>query len=175
MNDVIKAMEERRSIRKYQAKPVPQEIIEQIVEAGTYAASGMGKQSALIIAVTDQALRSRLTKMNAEIGGWKPDFDPFYGAPAVLVVLADKKVPTYVYDGSLVMGNMMLAAHTLGVGSCWIHRAKQEFESEEGKQILKDLGVEGDYEGIGHCILGYAEGEIPAAAPRREGNVVFVK
>lgn len=175
MNDVIKAMEERRSIRKYQAKPVPQEIIEQIVEAGTYAASGMGKQSALIIAVTDPALRSRLTKMNAEIGGWKPDFDPFYGAPAVLVVLADKKVPTYVYDGSLVMGNMMLAAHTLGVGSCWIHRAKQEFESEEGKQILKDLGVEGDYEGIGHCILGYAEGEIPAAAPRREGNVVFVK
>ena len=175
MNDVIKAMEERRSIRKYQTKQVPQEIIEQIVEAGTYAASGMGKQSALIIAVTDPALRSRLAKMNAEVGGWKPDFDPFYGAPAVLVVLADKKVPTYVYDGSLVMGNLMLAAHTLGVGSCWIHRAKQEFESEEGKQILKDLGVEGDYEGIGHCILGYAEGEIPAAAPRREGNVVFVK
>lgn len=175
MNDVIKAMEERRSIRKYQTKQVPQEIIEQIVEAGTYAASGMGKQSALIIAVTDPALRSRLAKMNAGIGGWKPDFDPFYGAPDVLVVLADKKVPTYVYDGSLVMGNLMLAAHTLGIGSCWIHRAKQEFESEEGKQILKDLGVEGDYEGIGHCILGYAEGEIPAAAPRREGNVVYVK
>ena len=175
MNDVIKAMEERRSIRKYQAKPVPQEIIEQIVEAGTFAASGMGKQSALIIAVTDPALRSRLAKMNAEIGGWKPDFDPFYGAPAVLVVLADKKVPTYVYDGSLVMGNLMLAAHALDIGSCWIHRAKEEFESAEGQKILKDLGIEGEYGGIGHCVLGYVDGEYPATHPRKDNWVYYVK
>ena len=84
------------------------------------------------------------------------DIDPFYGAPELLIVLANKEIPTYVYDGSLVMGNMMNAAADLGVASCWIHRAKEEFESEEGKAILKDLGIEGDYEGIGHLVLGYA-------------------
>lgn len=175
MNEVLQAMEDRRSIRKFQGRPVPEEIIHQIVEAGTYAASGMGKQSPLIIAVTDRTLRDRLAKMNAAIGGWKEGFDPFYGAPAVLIVLADKSVPTYVYDGSLVMGNLMLAAHALGIGSCWIHRAQQEFASEEGKQILKELGIEGEYEGIGHCILGYADGPQPKAAPRKDGRVFYAK
>lgn len=175
MNEVLQAMEDRRSIRKFQDRPVPEEIIHQIVEAGTYAASGMGKQSPLIIAVTDRTLRDRLAKMNAAIGGWKEGFDPFYGAPAVLIVLADKSVPTYVYDGSLVMGNLMLAAHALGIGSCWIHRAQQEFASEEGKQILKELGIEGEYEGIGHCILGYADGPQPKAAPRKDGRVFYAK
>ena len=103
------------------------------------------------------------------------DSDPFYGAPVVLIVLANKSVPTYVYDGSLVMGNLMLAAHALGVGSCWIHRAKQEFERPEGKEILKSLGIEGDYEGIGHCILGYPKGEYPKAAPRKKDWVYYVK
>ena len=123
--------------------------------------------------MTDKALRDKLSKMNAAIMG--VDSDPFYGAPVVLVVLADKNVPTYLYDGSLVMGNLMNAAHAEGIASCWIHRAKEEFNSEEGKKILQDLGITGDYEGIGHCILGYADGDEPAAKPRKENYVYSVK
>lgn len=171
--NVLEAIEERRSCRQYKSDMVPREIIEKIVKAGTYAATGMGKQSPIIIAVTDKALRDKLSKMNAAVMG--ADMDPFYGAPVVLIVLANKEIRTNVYDGSLVMGNLMLAASTLGVASCWIHRAKEEFESEEGKEILKSLGIEGDYEGIGHCILGYAAGEIPAAAPRKENYVYWAE
>ena len=114
-----------------------------------------------------------VAKQIAEIMG--VDSDPFYGAPVVLIVLADKARPTYVYDGSLVMGNLMLAAHAEGIGSCWIHRAKEEFESAEGKAFLKSLGIEGDYEGIGHCVLGYTDGEEPKAMPRKENYVYYVK
>ena len=124
--------------------------------------------------MTDKVLRDRLSALNCRIGGWKDDFDPFYGAPVVLIVLADKSRPTALYDGSLVMGNLMLAAHALGLGSCWIHRAKEEFEGEEGKALLASLGIEGDYEGIGHCILGYADGDVPAAAPRKEGRLFHI-
>ena len=169
MNETLKTLIERRSCRSYKADPIPQEILDQILEAGTYAATGMGKQSPVMIAVTDPGTRDRLSKMNAEILG--ASMDPFYGAPVVIVVLANRAVPTYLYDGSLVMGNLMNAAHALGIGSCWIHRAKEEFDSEEGKAILKDLGIEGDYEGIGHCILGYADGEIRPAAPRKENYI----
>jgi len=171
MNETMKAMLERRSVRKFKSDPVPQQIIDQITEAGLYAASGKGRQSAIIVQVTDPALVARISEANRAIGGWKEGFDPFYGAPAMLIVLADRSVPTYLYDGSLVMGNLMLAAHALGIGSCWIHRAKQEFESEAGKAFLKKLGIEGDYEGIGHCALGYADGVIPAPAARLEGRV----
>ena len=155
MNDIINAMETRRSVRNYKPDMIPEETIRKICEAGTYAASGKGNQSPIIIAVTDKALRDKLSRMNAKIMG--TDIDPFYGAPVVLVVLADRKFPTYIYDGSLVIGNLMLAAHSEGIGSCWIHRAKEEFQSEEGKEILKSLGIEGDYEGIGHCVLGYVD------------------
>ena len=175
MNEVIQAIKTRRSVRSYKPDMVPDEIINQIVEAGTYAASGMGYQSPVIVAVINREMRDRLAKMNAEIGGWKPDFDPFYGAPAVLIVLADRTRPTAVYDGSLVMGNLMLAAHALGIGSCWIHRAKEEFDSEEGKQILASLGISGDYEGIGHCILGYEKQPAPAAAPRKDGRIFRIR
>ena len=113
--------------------------------------------------------------MNRSIGGWEKGFDPFYGAPAVLVVLADKNCPTHVYDGSLVMGNMMLEAKALDLGSIWIHRAKEEFELPEYKQLLKDLGVEGEWEGIGHCVVGYADGDLPKAAPRKENRVFWVE
>ena len=133
----------------------------------------MGKQSPIIVAVTNRALRDRLSRMNAAVMGGSGD--PFYGAPVVLVVLADKSIGTHVYDGSLVMGNLMLAAHAEGVASCWIHRAKEEFESEEGRQILRDLGIEGDYEGIGHCILGYADGEEPQPKPRKTSYVYWAK
>lgn len=175
MNEVIKMMKTRRSIRKFKPDALPNEIIEQIAEAGTYAATGKNLQSPTIIAVTNKQLRDRISEMNRKIGGWQEGFDPFYGAPAMLIVLADKNVPTAVYDGSLVMGNLMLAAHSLGVGSIWIHRAKEEFESKEGKAILAELGITGDQVGIGHCALGYIDGEEPKAAPRKENWVYYAK
>lgn len=171
--DAVQNLLTRRSVRKYKPDMVPQEKLQRILEAGQYAATGRGRQSPIILAVTDKAMRDKLSKMNAAIMG--VDSDPFYGAPVVLVVLADKTVPTYLYDGSLVMGNLMNAAHAEGLASCWIHRAKEEFNSEEGKKILQDLGITGDYEGIGHCILGYADGDEPAPAPRKENYVYFVK
>ena len=173
MSDVINNMKTRRRIRKYKPDMIPEDVLNRIIEAGTYAATGMGKQSPIIIAVTNKEIRDKFSKMNAEIMG--VDSDPFYGAPVVLIVLADKARPTYVYDGSLVMGNLMLAAHAEGIGSCWIHRAKEEFESAEGKAFLKSLGIEGDYEGIGHCVLGYTDGEEPKAMPRKENYVYCVK
>ena len=167
MNETLKTLLERRSCRSYKADPIPAEILDRILEAGTFAATGMGKQSPIMIAVTDRETRDRLSRMNAAVMG--TDSDPFYGAPVVIVVLADKSIGTYLYDGSLVMGNLMNAAHSLGIASCWIHRAKEEFESEEGRAILKSLGIEGDYEGIGHCILGYAASGPNPAAPRKAG------
>lgn len=165
MNEVLKNLEERRSCRSYRQDMIPEDILNQILEAGTYAATGMGKQSPIMIAVTDRKTRDQLSKMNAAVMG--ANIDPFYGAPVVVVVLANKTVPTYIYDGSLVIGNLMNAAHALGIGSCWIHRAKEEFESEEGKAILASLGIEGEWEGIGHCILGYPATEASPAAPRK--------
>jgi len=169
MNETLKTLIERRSCRSYKPDPIPAEILDQILEAGTYAATGMGRQSPIMIAVTDKKVRDQLSKMNAAVMG--ASNDPFYGAPVVIIVLADRSVPTYLYDGSLVMGNLMNAAHALGIASCWIHRAKEEFNSDEGKAILKQLGIEGDYEGIGHCILGYAAQELKAAAPRKENYI----
>jgi len=174
MSEAMENLLTRRSIRKYKPDMVPEDVIARVVKAGTYAATGMGKQSPVIIAVTNREMRDKLSKMNAAIMG-NPGSDPFYGAPVVLVVLADRTRGTYIYDGSLVMGNLMLAAHAEGLGSCWIHRAKEEFASEEGKEILKSLGIEGDYEGIGHCILGYADGGEPEAAERKENYVYYVR
>ena len=173
MSSAMENMLSRRSVRKYKSDMIPKEILDQILKAGTYAATGRNLQSPIMIDVTNQELRNRLSAMNARIMG--TDSDPFYGAPVVIIVLADRSVPTYVYDGSLVMGNLMLAAHELGVGSCWIHRAREEFASEEGKAILKELGIEGDYEGIGHCILGYADGSLPAEKPRKENYIYYAE
>jgi len=174
MNEVLKAIKERRSIRKYKSDMLPKEIIDQVIESGLYAASGKGQQSPIIISVTNKELRDKLSRMNCEIGGWKEGFDPFFNAPVVLVVLAPKDWANKTYDGSLVMGNMMLAAHALNIGSCWINRAKQEFETEEGKEILKSLGIEGEYEGIGHCVLGYVDGEYPSVPARKTNRVYYV-
>lgn len=174
-NKTIEDMIARRSIRKYKSDMVPKEIIEQIVKAGTYAATGRGLQSPIIVAVTNKELRDKLSKVNGTIMGSPEGFDPFYGAPVVLIVLAKKDCVTYLYDGSLVMGNLMLAAHTLGVGSCWIHRAKEEFEMPEWKEWLTSLGVEGEYEGIGHCVLGYADCDEPVAPDRKSDYVYYVE
>ena len=172
-NEVLNAIKTRRSIRKYKAEQITDEQLDAILEAGTYAATGMGKQSPVIVVVQKPELIAKLSKMNAAVMGTTSD--PFYGAPTVLIVLADPERGTYVEDGSLVMGNLMLAAHTEGIGSCWIHRAKEEFESEEGKQILSDLGVTGEYEGIGHCVLGYPDEETAEAKPRKDDFVFWVE
>ena len=175
MNEIIRAMEERRSIRSFKPEMPPKEVLQQIVEAGLYAASGKGQQAAIVVAVTNKALRDKLAEENRRIAGAPEGSDPFYGAPAVLVVLGRKDWPTHVYDGSLVMGNLLLAAHSLGLGSIWIHRAKEEFEEPEYQQLLKDLGVEGEWEGIGHCAVGYLNGEAPAPAPRKPGRVFWAE
>ncbi len=166
-NPVIEAMLTRRSIRKFTNQAVPQELIDQIVEAGTYAASGHGYQPWLVVEVTDPETRDRMRRDNARFMGATEDADPFYGAPVWLVVLADRSNANHVYDGTLMMGNMMLAAHALGLGSCWINRAREEFEMPEWKEWLKKLGVEGDYEGIGHLAIGYPAGEPRPAKPRK--------
>lgn len=170
MNEILKAIKERRSCKSYKPDMVPDEIIEQIVEAGLFAASGMGLQSPIILAVSDKETRDKLSALNSKYD-FKHRPDPFYGAPVVLVVLANKSVPTYIYDGSLVVGNMMLAAHALGVGSCWIHRAKETFEDEEGKALLEELGIEGDFEGIANCVIGYPTVENNKIPPRNEDRV----
>ena len=174
MNETLKVLKERRSCRSFKPDMVKEDDLKAIIEAGTYAATGMGKQSPIIIAVTDKELRDNISEENRKIGGWDAGFDPFYGAPVILIVLAKKDVPTHVYDGSLVMGNLMNAAESLGVGSIWIHRAKEEFESDFGKDILKKLGIEDEYEGIGHCALGYDTEPAKAAAPRKENYVYCI-
>lgn len=174
MESILDAMLARRSIRSYKPDPVPRELIDQVIQAGLYAPTGRNEQSPIILAVTDKAVRDQLSRMNNEIMGGAEGNDPFYGAPAVLVVLVDRSAHTWQYDGPIVMENLMLAAHALGLGSCWIHRAKQEFESPEGKAILENLGITGDYEGVGHCILGYPDGPVPAAKPRKDGRVYYI-
>jgi nitroreductase len=175
MADSLKVMQTRRSCRAYKPQLIEDEKLEKIIKAGTFAATGRGKQSPIMIVVTNRELRDKLSKMNARIMGRDDGFDPFYGAPELIVVLADRSMPTYIYDGSLVMGNLMNAAEAVGVNSCWIHRAKEEFESEEGKKILNELGIVGDYEGIGHLVLGYAATPVNAPAPRKDNYVYYVK
>ena len=174
MNEVIRAMLERRSIRKFKPEVPKKEDLEQIIEAGLYAANGMGRQAAIVVAVTNREIIEKLSKVNAEIWS-KEGIDPFYGAPAILIVLAEKDWRNAAYDGSLVMGNLMLAAHSLGLGSIWINRAKQEFEMEEWKAWLKSIGVEGEWEGIGHCAVGYIDGDAPKAAPRKANRVFWAE
>ena len=173
MDRVLETIKTRRSIRAYKPDMVEKELIDKVIEAGTYAATGRGNQSPIIIAVTNREVRDKLSKMNGKIMG--TDTDPFYGAPTVLVVLADKNIGTYIEDGSLVLGNLMNAAYSLGLGSCWIHRAKEEFESEEGKQILEGLGITGDYIGVGHCALGFTDGAYPDVIPRKDNRVYYIR
>ncbi|MBP3853736.1 MAG: nitroreductase [Erysipelotrichaceae bacterium] len=174
MNETLHILKERRSCRNFTNQPLEEETLQAICQAGTYAPTGMGQQSPVILVVKDKALRDRIAEENRKIGGWDEGFDPFYHAPVILIVLAKKEVPTHVYDGSLVMGNLMNAAHSLGVASIWIHRAKEEFESDFGKELLKRAGLEGEYEGIGHCALGYAAQEPKPAAQRKADYIIEV-
>lgn len=172
-NEVIKAMIERRSCRKFKVEQIKDEELQAILEAGKYAATGKGLQSPKMVVIQNPEVIAKLSKWNADIMGVTSD--PFYGAPTVILVLADATRPTAVQDGSLVMGNLMLAAHSIGVASCWINRAKEEFATEEGKALLKQWGIEDDYIGVGHCVLGYPAVDLPKPAPRKDDYVVFVK
>lgn len=171
MSTAIEKMLSRRAIRKYATEPVSDSMLQQIATAGTFAPTGMGVQSPLIVVVKDKVTRDKLSELNAKV--MESDSDPFYGAPVVIVVLANREKVTYQYDGSLVMGNLMLAAHDLGLGSCWVHRAKEVFNSPEGKELLKAWGIEGNYEGIGNCIVGHAA-ETPDPRARKADYVRFV-
>ena len=173
MKETIQDLTTRRSVKRYQPTQINRADLEKILKAGMNAPSGMGRQSAVMVVVQEPETVKQLSRMNAEVMGVHTD--PFYGAPTVIIVFADKEVPTYKEDGSLVMGNLLLAAHALGLGSIWIHRAKEEFEEPEYQQLLKDLGVEGEWEGIGHCAVGYLNGEAPAPAPRKPGRVFWAE
>ena len=170
-NETLETIKSRRSCRAYKPEQITDEELNAVLEAGTYAASGKGLQSAKIVVVQDAETRAQLTRMNAAVMG--REGDPMYGAPTILVVLADANAPCGVQDGSLVVGNLMNAAAALGLGSCWINRAKEEFETEEGKALLKKWGIEGEYIGVGHCILGYPAEEPKAAAPRKPDYIVY--
>ncbi len=172
MTQTVKDIVERRSIRAYKQEQVKEEQLLKILEAGKYAPSGMGRQPVKMVVVQDKDTIAKLSKMNAAVMG--SDNDPFYGAPTVVVVLADRSVNTHFADGCLTMGNLMNAAHAVGVDSCWINRATEVFDTPEGKELLKQWGIQGDYEGIGNCVLGYRDCEYPQAAPRKEDMVVRV-
>ncbi len=171
MENIIQILKTRRSIRKFQNRQIDPAVLDTILEAGTYAPTGMNCQSPVMVVLQDPAKIRELSQLNAKILG-KPEADPFYGAPTVIVVLADRTKPTFREDGCLVMGNLLNAAHGMGIGSCWIHRAREEFETPEGEQLLRRWGLSADYVGIGHCILGYPEGNIPSARARKEGYII---
>jgi len=172
MNETLKVLCERRSVRKYKGEQIKDSELNAILEAGAWAPTGRGLQSPVMVVVQDAETIAFMSKMNAQI--MNASMDPFYGAPTVVVVLADPEVPTWVYDGSLVMGNLMNAAYSVGVGSCWIHRAKELFDMPEGKELLKKWGLPETLRGVGNCVLGYPDGPAAAGRPRKEGYVVRV-
>lgn len=174
MADILDIITSRRSVKSYKNQEVDEALIKKVIKAGTYAPSGKNMQSPIIVAVINKEIRDKLSNLCAKVRGLE-NFDPFYGAPVLLIVLADKSWFTRVYDGSVVMENMLLEAHSLGLGACWIHWAKEMFETTEGKDFLKSIGVNGDYEGIGTCILGHAENYPHTPLPRKENYVYFVK
>ncbi|MBR0163628.1 MAG: nitroreductase [Lachnospiraceae bacterium] len=171
-NETLKLMESRRSFRSYNDREVPEEALDAVLRAGTYAASGGGRQAAQIVAVRDKAVRETLRRLNAAVMG--SDTDPYYGAPVIVLVLADSTSNTPVEDGSLVIGNMMLAAHSIGLASVWVHREKEIFEGAEGKELLKKWGLSEKLMGVGSIALGYTDEPLPEAAPRKDGYILKV-
>jgi nitroreductase len=172
MNETIKTLLARRSIRKFKPEQIREEELNAILKAGMYAPSGANQQSALFVVIQDKETLKKLSAMNAAVLG--KDIDPYYNAPTVILVFADKSKIAPVEDASLALGNMFNAAASLGIGSCWVHRAKQMFETAAGKDLMSKWGVAGDYIGVGSCILGYPDGEHPKAAPRKDNFVIRV-
>ena len=171
-NEVLEIIKKRRSVRSYKQEAVPEELLDAVLEAGTFAPTGMNKQSPVIISVTSEKYRKELSRLNAEVLG--KETDPYYGAPAIVLVLANPEIGTFVEDASCVLENMMLAAHSLGLGSCWIHREREMFESPEGKELLSQWGITDPLTGIGALALGYPDGELPQPKPRKEGYIIKV-
>ena len=172
-NQVLETLKTRRSVRKYSDRMVEQEKLDAIMEAATYAPTGMGQQSPVIVLIKTKEVRDKISKLNAKVMG--RDMDPFYGAPVVAIVFGNKaSVPTWLEDANLVAGNLLNAAHAVGIDSCYIYRAKEVFESEEGLALLKDWGLDANYVGVANCILGYGEGEMPAAKERKANYVIEV-
>lgn len=173
MGKVLETIKSRRSIRQFKTDSVPTALVDKVIEAGLYAPSAMGRQECIVIAISDRETRDRISALNASIMG-RSESDPFYGAPVILMVLGPKDYPPYVCDGSLMLGNMMLEAHELGLGSCWIHRAKEESETSEGRELLRRYNVPDEYEGIGHLALGYIDSGYPQAHERKPGRVIKI-
>lgn len=173
-NETLETLKKRRSCRVYKPEQINDEELDAVLEAGIWAPTGMGKQSPILIAVQDKETIAELSRINAEVFG-RPGTDPFYGAPTLIVVLADADRVTCVEDGSLVLGNMMNAAASIGLGSCWIHRAKETFEREDGKALLKKWGITGNYRGIGNCVLGYSAEADKEPSPRKKDYITKIK
>jgi len=173
-NKTLETLKKRRSCRAYKPEQISDEDLDAVLEAGIWAPTGMGKQSPILVAVQDKDTITELSRINAEIFG-RPEIDPFYGAPTVIVVLADADRVTCIEDGSLALGNMMNAAESIGLGSCWIHRAKETFEREDGKALLIKWGIKGNYRGIGNCILGYSAEADKAPTPRKSDYIIKIK
>lgn len=173
MNSTVKDILERRSIRKFKPEQITEDELNTVLKAGMYAPTGMNRQSPIMVVLQNKETIEKVAKLNAKVMG--REANPFYGAPTVIIVFADSTIGTYIEDGSLVMGNLMNAAHAIGLGSCWVHRAKEVFESEEGKALLKEWGVDEKYVGIANCLLGYKAMEQPKAAPRKDDYVIYVK
>lgn len=174
METTLKDLESRRSIRAYRTEQVSDEQLEKIMRAATYAPTGMGRQSPKIVVVQNPEVLARIERMNAAVMG-RPDGHPFYGAPTVAIVFADSTIGTYLADGNLVIGNLLNAAHAVGVDSCYIYRAKEVFASDEGKELMMEWGLDEKYVGIGNCLLGYAAAEAAAPAPRKDDYIVYVR
>ena len=173
MNETLKVLKERRSVRKYKAEQIRDEELNAILEAGTWAPSAKGLQTSVMVVVQDPETIAWMSKLNAEIQG-NPGTDPFYGAPTVVVVLGDGEKLNWLQDGSLVMGNLMTAAAALGLGSCWINRAMETFELPEGKALLAEWGLGENWKGVGNCILGYTDAPVLGDKPRKEGRILRV-
>jgi nitroreductase len=174
MNETIKTLLARRTVRAFKPEQISDDELNAVVKAGTYAPSGGNQQAAVLVVVQDAATRATLTRMNQDVIG-NAGKDPYYGAPTIIVALADATKVTPVEDATLALGNVLSAAFSLGLGSCWVHRERQMFASDEGKALLKTWGLEGDYVGVGSCVLGYPDCDWPEAAPRKDGYVVTIK
>ena len=176
MNETIENLKTRRSIRKFKDEQITDEELKTILEAGTYAPTGQGLQSPKIVVIQNP---ETIKEFSAQNRSYFPidvpeDMDPFYGAKTLLIVLADSERPTYVEDGSSILAVLVNAAHAVGVGSCWIHRAREEFASDKGKELLKEWGIPETYEGIGHVVLGYPDMDAPEPLPRKEDYIHYV-
>ena len=172
-NSFLEIIKTRRSCRHYKAEQISDEELHAVLEAGTFAPTGHGKQDPVIVAVQNTVLKARLAKMNAEVMG--VDSNPYYDAPTYVLVFASEDNPNAVKDGSCVLENMMLAAHAIGLATCWINREYEMFKTDEGRKVMEEMGLKPGLIGIGALSLGYASREPRPAAPRKEDWIKIIK